>query len=217
MFNVVFHLAHTWIVIIGFRERLHLMHAQTGHRHINGVSSAWDFCLRNRMQNTPISAKSLVRFASSSLFSRLIHSGKKLCVISFKMLRFFLGVWFGWAEPPEFRLFVFIFFAVFFSVHSVLSVELMCSYHGAIELSERASSARARLVLVCAHSQCFNTFSLHKFNSIIVFILSLSHFLQRITHSKATSHRPRVWWYSLPSNLNIFYYCHTFPHIYLHW
>lgn len=137
MFNVVFHLAHTWIVIIGFRERLHLMHAQTGHRHINGVSSAWDFCLRNRTQNTPISAKSLVRFASSSLFSRLIHSGKKLCVISFKMLRFFLGVWFGWAEPPEFRLFVFIFFAVFFSVHSVLSVELMCSYHGAIELSER--------------------------------------------------------------------------------
>lgn len=135
MFNVVFHLAHTWIVIIGFRERLHLMHAQTGHRHINGVSSAWDFRLRNRTKNTPISAKSLVRFASSSVFSRLIHSGKN-CV-SFKMLRFFLGVWFGWAEPPEFRLFVFIFFAVFFSVHSVLSVELMCSYHGAIEFSER--------------------------------------------------------------------------------
>lgn len=102
----------------------------------------------------------------------------------------------------------------FFSVHSVLSVELMCSYHGAIELSERETVPVHDLFLF-VHTH--NALTLFHCTNLIQ-SLSLSFLSPTFCNGSLTLKPPAIGpaIYSLPSNLNIFYYCHTFPHIYLH-
>lgn len=198
MFNVVFHLAHTWIVIIVlfFFSRtftFNVMHAKTTPAHISAFSALFFSSFHaSKPESTPISANSLVRFASKFLFFQCFSLFELLCFV--------------WATKVSDS-----------RIHIVCHSFSVFEY--CVDLKEMpVSTTCSRL---CIHNQHHNTSTLfHCTNSIqsLPFLfVSLSHFPFWITHSQAILALAWLRWYSLSGNLNIFYYCHTFPHIYLHW